>query len=153
MDKKFKIAAVAVPFATLTAITIAFAISGKPKTEAGELQPTSVSAPTAKQLNKNEKADSRKAVEGNDGEEDDDAPIAAKITPEQAKVAALTVQPGVATKTELENEDGKPVYGVDITATDKQKYEVEVDGNTGKVLKIGIEKDDEGDGDGEENDD
>ncbi|MBC8134487.1 MAG: PepSY domain-containing protein [Fibrella sp.] len=82
-------------------------------------------------------------------EEVDEAPVAAKITPDEAKVVALVAQPGTVTKVELENEDGKPVYGVDITAKGGTKFEVEVSGDTGKVIRSEAD-DDEAEQEGSE---
>ena len=73
--------------------------------------------------------------------------LKAKITEEQAKAAALAAKPGKVTEVELEKEDGVVVYGIDITAEDGKMFDVTVDANTGKVLKVEAEdaneKDDE----------
>jgi uncharacterized membrane protein YkoI len=57
----------------------------------------------------------------------------AKITPEQAKQAALAAVPGTVNKVTLENENGSVVYGVEITAGGTVT-DVKVDAGTGKVL-------------------
>ena len=65
--------------------------------------------------------------------------LKAKITEEQAKAAALAAKPGKVTEVELEKEDGVVVYGVDVTAEDGKLFDVTVDANTGKVLKVEAE--------------
>jgi uncharacterized membrane protein YkoI len=57
---------------------------------------------------------------------------AAKISPDQAKQAALAV-PGTAGKVELENENGNVVYGVEVTANGTTT-DVKVDAGNGSVL-------------------
>jgi hypothetical protein len=66
----------------------------------------------------------------------------AKITPEQAKAAALASVPGTAGKVELENEDGNVVFGVEVTTATGSKMDVKVDAGNGKVLAQ--QADDEG---------
>lgn len=75
------------------------------------------------------------------GEDGDDGNLTAKISPQQAADSAVKAQPGAVTKVELENENGKAVYGVRITASDGKRYDVKVDGDTGKVLKIEADDD------------
>lgn len=58
----------------------------------------------------------------------------AKITPEQAKVAALVAFPGTAGQIELENEDGNVVFGVETTAASGAPMDVKVDAGNGTVL-------------------
>ena len=70
---------------------------------------------------------------------------ATRITAAQATAAALAAQPGTAGKAELEDEDGKSVYGVEVTAANGTKYDVKVDANTGNVLKVEADEEDEGD--------
>lgn len=153
---------------TLAAVTTAFALSQKPKTAPNSLHAaitpvtaTPAATPVARQAKgagDDEAKDDHDGKDGEekDGKEKDDAPLTAKITSEAAKAAALTVQPGAAGKTELEDENGTTVYGIAITAADGKKYDVKVDANTGKVLKS--EADDENEGkdgedDGEKEDD
>jgi uncharacterized membrane protein YkoI len=68
--------------------------------------------------------------------EADDAALAglAKISPDQAKSAALAAVPGTAGKVELENEDGNVVFGVEVTTAGGSKMDVKVDAGNGKVL-------------------
>jgi uncharacterized membrane protein YkoI len=91
----------------------------------------------------------------------------AKVTPEQAKLAAEKAQSGTAKSVKLENENGSVVYGVVIGQQD-----VKVDAGNGRVLyaealntkdekseashahsSIQIPEAPGGDGDGETNDD
>jgi uncharacterized membrane protein YkoI len=58
---------------------------------------------------------------------------AAKISPDQAKQAALAAVPGTAGKVELENENGNVVYGVEVTANGTTT-DVKVDAGNGSVL-------------------
>jgi hypothetical protein len=76
--------------------------------------------------------------------EADDAALAglAKITPDQAKAAALAAVPGTAGKVELEDEDGNVVFGVEVTTASGSKMDVKVDAGNGKVLAQ--QADDEG---------
>ena len=75
----------------------------------------------------------------------------AKITEAEATKIALEKVPGIVKAVELENEDGKNVYGFDIVAKDGSQQEVKIDAQTGKVAKVeadheeknGKERDDE----------
>lgn len=86
------------------------------------------------------------AGEGKNG----DAALAglAKITPEQAKAAALTAVPGTAGQVELENEDGNVVFGVEVTTATGARMDVKVDAGNGKVLAQSPDDGDESKGDG-----
>jgi uncharacterized membrane protein YkoI len=64
----------------------------------------------------------------------------ARITPEQARDAALAQVPGTIKKVELENEDGNVVYGVEVK-TKSGERDVKVDAGDGRVLHV--EKDEE----------
>ena len=67
---------------------------------------------------------------------------AAKITPEQAKQAALAALPGTVNLVELDNENGSVVYSVEITANGATT-DVKVDAGNAKVL---ARESDQGDG-------
>ncbi|MDQ1466534.1 MAG: hypothetical protein QOH10_949, partial [Actinomycetota bacterium] len=60
-------------------------------------------------------------------------PALAKITPDQAKQAALAAVPGTVTKVALENENGSVVYGVEISANGTTT-DGKIDAGNGKVL-------------------
>ncbi|MEA2843807.1 MAG: hypothetical protein QOJ69_1478 [Actinomycetota bacterium] len=68
--------------------------------------------------------------------EANDAALAglAKISPDQAKAAALAAVPGTAGQVALEDENGNVVFGVEITAADGTKTDVKVDAGNGTVL-------------------
>lgn len=61
------------------------------------------------------------------------APPKAKISPAQAKAAALKKIPGKATAAKYEFEDGHWQYAVSVTDKSGQMYEAEVNATTGKV--------------------
>ena len=58
----------------------------------------------------------------------------AKISPDQARDAALAAVPGTADKVELDNENGNVVYSVQITDASGAKTDVKVDAGNGSVL-------------------
>lgn len=107
------------------------------------------------------------AVSAQDRDDDDDdirgtiriergADLAAlaKITPAQARVAALKAYPGAdIDEVELENEDGFLVYEVELVANGEE-MEVIIDAGDGSLLKSEREEDeDDGDNDMEEHED
>lgn len=61
----------------------------------------------------------------------------AKITPDQARDAALAAVPGSADKVELDNENGNVVYSVQITDANGAKTDVKVDAGNSSVLHQG----------------
>lgn len=69
-------------------------------------------------------------------------PAAANLDMVQAIEIALKEVPGTVQETELEKEDGKQVYEIEILTADGQEMEVEIDAETGAILEI------EADGDG-----
>jgi uncharacterized membrane protein YkoI len=58
----------------------------------------------------------------------------AKISPDQARDAALAAVPGSAGKVELGNENGNVVYSVQITDASGKVIDVKVDAGNGSVL-------------------
>ena len=85
---------------------------------------------------------------------DNEATIAgmATVSLDSAVKAALNVVPGKVLKTELENENGYLVYGIEIAKADNQIADVKVDAGNGKVLKIETDKKDNEDREGEDSD-
>lgn len=75
------------------------------------------------------------------------APAAANLDMAKAIEIALKEVPGTVQESELEKEDGKQVYEIEILTADGQEMEVEIDAETGAVLKV------EADGDNDHNDD
>ncbi len=60
----------------------------------------------------------------------------ARITFEQAEEAALRRVPGTIVESELEREDGKLVYSVEIAAANGKESEVHVDAMSGEVVDV-----------------
>jgi uncharacterized membrane protein YkoI len=79
------------------------------------------------------------------GETQDDAAVLSRatVTAEQAQAAAVKAYPGATVNsTTLEDENGTPTYGVQLTTGGKQ-YDVKVNALTGTVVRA--------DADGEDN--
>ena len=87
-------------------------------------------------------------AEENDTQNQAELAKQAKITEEEATKTALEKVPGTVNEVELEDEDGTIVYGFEIVSTDGTQQDVKVDAQTGKIVKV--EADDEENG--EEND-
>jgi uncharacterized membrane protein YkoI len=64
----------------------------------------------------------------------------AKITSDQAVQNALASVQGKVLKTELQNENGFLVYGVELVTPDKSLVDVKVDAGSGKVLTMDHDK-------------
>jgi len=81
-------------------------------------------------------------------------PSMAKISMDQAVQKALASVQGQVLKTELEDENGFLVYGIEVVTADKAVMDVKVDAGSGKVLAMERDhRDDEEDHDvGEDND-
>jgi hypothetical protein len=65
-----------------------------------------------------------------------DFPAMARITADQAVQAALIAVRGQVLKTELEDEDGFLVYGVEVVTPSRTIMDVKVDAGSGKVLAM-----------------
>ena len=65
----------------------------------------------------------------------------AKITQDEAINAALEKVPGTVEEVELEDEKGTIVYEIELVSTDGTEHEVEVDAQTGEVLKVEADDD------------
>jgi uncharacterized membrane protein YkoI len=76
----------------------------------------------------------------------------AKIPLDSAVQAALGAVPGKVVKTELENENGYLVYGIEIAKADHEMADVKVDAGNGKVLKVDTDRVDHEGFEGEETD-
>ena len=97
-------------------------------------------------------------TEDEDDDDDDDnvttqqqASLAqsAQVKKAQAEVIALNRIPGEIIKTEIERENGKLFWGFDIRDKNGKVFEVEVDANTGQIIKAQEESADEPDDDGD----
>jgi uncharacterized membrane protein YkoI len=101
-------------------------VATTPRQEKGE-QPSysgSVKAP----------AEAAGAAEAGEADETKALQALAKVTPDQAKAAALAQYPGATVSSiQLENENGWVVYGVELTQSGKS-YDVKVDAGNAKVL-------------------
>ncbi|KAB7705602.1 hypothetical protein F9802_13790 [Bacillus aerolatus] len=67
----------------------------------------------------------------------------AKITKEESMKIALEKVPGTVKSVELDDEDGTVVYEVEVQAKDGKEQDVKIDVQTGKIVKIDNEEDDE----------
>lgn len=67
------------------------------------------------------------------------------LTEAQAIEIALARVPGEIQETELEREDGKQVYEIEILTADGQEFEVEIDASDGTVLEVEREDEDRDD--------
>ena len=72
-----------------------------------------------------------------------DFPTLAKITLDQAVQKALAEVQGQVLKTEIENENGFLLYGVEVVTADKAIVDVKVDAGSGKVLAMDRDKADD----------
>ncbi len=77
-----------------------------------------------------------------DGKEKKVATLPTAITMEEAINTATTQFPGKVIEAELENEDGKAVYEVEIVNTAGETREFEIDAQTGKILSSESEHED-----------
>ncbi|SDN80980.1 PepSY domain-containing protein [Bacillus sp. OK048] len=89
-------------------------------------------------------------VEVTDKQEQNQLAKEASITKEEAISAALKEVAGKAEKTELEDEDGTVVYGVEVTDDQGKKHDVKVDAKTGKVLKVDVDDENDSESDSEQ---
>ena len=86
--------------------------------------------------------------------EDDDSPEMqaklakkAKISPEQARKIATDKVAGTIVEEELERENGKLVYSIEIRDANQKVFDVEVDARTGAIVNVEEEFEDEEDED------
>lgn len=75
------------------------------------------------------------------------------LTAQEAIEIALKEVPGLVEEVELEDEDGVPVFEIEIVSADGLETEVEIDALTGDVLEIESDEDEDGDDDDENEDD
>ena len=69
------------------------------------------------------------------------------LSEEQAIAIALAEIPGEMTEVELEQEDGQEVYEVEILTLDGSEMEIEVAADTGDILSVEAEAEDDHDDD------
>ena len=75
-----------------------------------------------------------------------------KITIEQARVTALATISGTVVKEELEKERGRVQYTFDIRNSQGKLYDVEIDAQTGELIKAVQDDDDDEDDDDDDDD-
>ena len=119
----------------------------------GSKQDVKVDAQTGEIVKVDNGDEGENGQEENDQEENDKQEQAklAKITEAESKAIALQKVPGTVTEVELEDEDGTIIYGVEVQVKDGSKQDVKVDAQTGKIVKV--ENDDQDENDQEQNDD
>lgn len=59
----------------------------------------------------------------------------ASVSINKAVEIALAAVPGAVTEAEFEVEDGKSIWEVEVLDVNKKMYELEIDANSGEVLK------------------
>lgn len=127
----------------------------------GKQQDVKVDAKTGKVLKveaddkeegeKGEKAEKEgKESEAADLKEQQQLAKSAKITADESNAIALKEVPGKVTNTELQDENGTAVYGVEITDDQGKAHDVKVDAKTGKVLNVGTDDENESESGSEE---
>ncbi|HEV7889922.1 MAG TPA: PepSY domain-containing protein [Pyrinomonadaceae bacterium] len=82
-----------------------------------------------------DREDGEEAEDRAEGAESERLKSLARITPEQARDAALAQVPGTVKKVKLENEDGNVVYGVEVKTASGER-DVKVDAGDGRVLHV-----------------
>jgi len=70
-----------------------------------------------------------------------------KISAEQARKTALERIPGTIVEEEVEKENGRIVYSIEIRDKDKKVFDVEVDAENGAIVNVEEEDDDDEDDD------
>lgn len=110
---------------------------------AGSLLNTSASASSTEATNK---------VEVSEEKEQQLLEKEAKLTLDESIATALKEVDGKVTESELEDENGVVVYGIEIVDADGLQHDVKIDAKTGKVVKVDVDDDDETDDDDDEND-
>ncbi|SEF81595.1 Uncharacterized membrane protein YkoI [Thermomonospora echinospora] len=76
-----------------------------------------------------------------------------RVKIEQAVTAALQAAPGTVVEADLDEENGKPVWQVEVQGQDGTKRELVVDATSGKVVQNEVENNDNDDNDNDDNDD
>ncbi|XJZ26868.1 PepSY domain-containing protein [Bacillota bacterium Lsc_1132] len=103
-------------------------------------------------LTKSYAASPTKTVQTEENSKDDAAVLKqATLTKAESESIALKAVAGTVKSSELENENGSAVYGVQIVDKAGKTQDVKVDAKTGKVLKVEAD-DNEKDRNGKEND-
>jgi len=93
------------------------------------------------------KAVQEKDDDGEDEEISSEDRKRVKISAEQARKTALGRVSGTIVEEELEKENGRIVYSIEIRDQDKKNFDVEVDAITGEIVNVEEEDEDDEDGD------
>lgn len=163
MNKKAKAILIGL-LAIVTATGAAFGIAAQKRGASDEKTTYRSSVQTQNEQTENEANEANETSEENEaGEQGETAEInakeqnettesanlqsSAKITPEQAKSAALAQVAGTVKNVQLENEEGNVVYAVEIQIADGGIREVNVDAGNGQVLPAESDAENDGEGD------
>lgn len=113
----------------------------------GESEQNESSEKSEAQDNDGEEADDNEQEKTDADEQSEQAALAgqATISKEQAQAVALQKVAGEVIKSELEDEDGKIVYGFEIRDASGKVFDVKIDAKTGAFVKASAD-----DGDDEE---
>ena len=65
-----------------------------------------------------------------------DEVLATGITADDAIRLALAQVPGIAIDVEIDINDGRPYWEVDVRSLDGDLYDVEIDAQTGRIIEI-----------------
>ncbi len=90
-----------------------------------------------------------------DGEDEEISPEErkrVKISAEQARRTALDRVAGAIVEEELEKENGRIVYSIEIRDKNQKVFDVEVDAETGAIVNVEEEDEDDDDDDEDDND-
>jgi len=90
--------------------------------------------------------------DGEDGEVSPEERKQVKISAEQARKTALGRVSGTIIEEELEKENGRIVYSIEIRDENKKVFDVEVDAETGEIVNVEEEDEDDEDEDGDDKD-
>lgn len=111
----------------------------------GESEETEASEKSETGGNDREEADDNESEESEADEQAEQAALAsqATVSKEQAQAVALQQVAGEVVKSELEDEDGRVVYGFEIRDRNGKVFDVKVDAKTGAFVKATADDDEE----------
>ena len=114
----------------------------------GESEETKSSEKSETQDNDGEETDDNEQEETEADEQSEQAALAgqATVSKEQAQAVALQKVAGEVLKSELEDEDGRIVYGFEIRDANRKVFDVKVDAITGAFVKASADDDNEENG-------
>jgi uncharacterized membrane protein YkoI len=111
----------------------------------GEIEKNEGSEKSEAKDNDGEEADDNEPEESEADEQSEQAVLAGQaiVSKEQAQAVALQKFAGEVVKSELEDEDGKIVYGFEIRDGNGKVFDVKVDAKTGAFVKASADDDEE----------